>query len=130
MTDRNLIERAEAAMKNSYSPYSKFPVGAAIECADGTVFTGCNIENAAFGATVCAEASAIASAVAAGHRGFRRIAVTSGGSSYCLPCGNCRQLLLEFAPQLEVLCSRGDGRYVSYSLASLLPAPFDKSRLE
>jgi cytidine deaminase len=94
------------------------------------VFTGCNIENAAFGATVCAEASAIASAVSAGHRDFRRIAVTSGGSSYCLPCGNCRQMLSEFAPQIEVLCSRADGRYVSYSLTNLLPAPFDKSRLE
>jgi cytidine deaminase len=130
MTDRNLLERAEAAMKNAYCPYSKFPVGAAIECADGAVFTGCNIENASFGATVCAEAAAIAAAVSAGRRDFRRIAVTSGGSSYCLPCGNCRQMLLEFAPQLEVLCSRGDGRYVSYSLASLLPAPFGKNNLD
>ena len=129
MTDRKLIEAATDIMANSYSPYSRFKVGAAVECSDGTVFTGCNIENAAFGATMCAEAAAIASAVSAGKRDFIRIAITSEGSVYCFPCGACRQLLSEFSPNIEVLCARADGRYVSYSLSSLLPMAFGKEQL-
>ena len=130
MTDRDLITRAAEAMENSYSPYSRFPVGAALECSDGTVFTGCNIENAALGSTVCAERVALFTAVAAGHRSFRRIAVTSNGSSYCFPCGPCRQVLAEFAPDIEVLCARADGRYVSYRLNSLLPFAFTSASME
>ena len=130
MTDRDLITRASEAMKNSYSPYSRFPVGAAIECADGTVFTGCNIENAALGSTVCAERVALFTAVAAGYRSFRRIAITSTGASYCFPCGACRQVLAEFAPDIEILCSREDGRYVSYRLNSLLPFAFTGASME
>ena len=130
MTDRNLINTAAAAMQNSYSPYSRFPVGAAIECEDGTIFTGCNIENAAFGATMCAEAVAIACAVSSGHRDFKRIAIFSDGGSYCFPCGTCRQMLQEFSPNVELLCARSDGRYVSYSLSSLLPMAFDKEQIE
>ncbi|MDR1589846.1 MAG: cytidine deaminase [Oscillospiraceae bacterium] len=124
MTDRALLDRAAEAMRRSYSPYSRFPVGAAIECADGAVFTGCNIENAALGATMCAEAAAVACAVSAGYRKFTRIAVVSEGADYCYPCGGCRQILNEFAPDIEVLCARGDGRYVSYKLSAFLPMPF------
>lgn len=124
MTDRNLIDMAAEVMQNSYSPYSEFKVGAAIECADGSVFAGCNVENAAFRVGVCAETAALAAAVSAGHREFKRIAVISEGSSYCFPCGMCRQMLNEFAPNLEVLCARADGRYVSYPLTSLLPMAF------
>ena len=130
MTDRKLIDAAAAAMQNSYSPYSRFPVGAAIECMDGAVFTGCNIENAAFGATMCAEAVAIACAVSAGHHDFKRIAIFSGGGTYCFPCGTCRQMLQEFSPNLELLCARSDGRYVSYTLSALLPMAFDKGHIE
>ena len=126
MTDRKLIDLAADVMANSYSPYSRFKVGAAVECEDGSVYTGCNIENAAFGATMCAEAAAIASAVSAGRRAFKRIAIISEGSVYCFPCGACRQLLNEFTPDMEVLCARADGRYVSYSLSSLLPMSFGK----
>jgi len=126
MTDRKLIDIAADAMANSYSPYSRFKVGAAVECTDGAIFTGCNIENAAFGATMCAEAAAIASAVSAGRRSFKRIAIISDGSAYCFPCGSCRQLLSEFTPEVEVLCARADGRYVSYPLSSLLPMAFGK----
>jgi len=129
MTDRFLIERAEEAMANSYSPYSRFPVGAALECEDGTVFTGCNIENAALGCSICAERCAIACAVAAGYKRFKKIAITSTGEDYCYPCGTCRQVLLEFAPEIEVLCARADGRYVSYPLRSLLPHSFGPSQL-
>jgi len=129
MTDRNLIELAADVMANSYSPYSRFKVGAAIECTDGAVFAGCNVENAAYRAAVCAEASAITAAISAGHRSFKRIAVISEGSAYCFPCGVCRQMLTEFSPDMEVLCARADGRYVSYPLASLLPMAFVKDQL-
>lgn len=129
MTDRKLIDMASIAMGNSYSPYSRFKTGAALECADGAIFTGCLIENAAFGATLCAEAAAIASAVSAGKRSFKRIAIISEGNAYCFPCGTCRQLLNEFSPELEVLSARNDGRYVSYPLTSLLPMAFGKEHL-
>ncbi|MDR2501917.1 MAG: cytidine deaminase [Oscillospiraceae bacterium] len=124
MTDRELISLANEAMANSYSPYSHFPSGAAIECDDGEVFTGCVIENAAFGHTLCAETVALSSAVAEGKRSFRRLAVISDGVNYTMPCGACRQMLAEFSPQLEILAVRGDGRYVSHTLDKLLPHPF------
>ena len=130
MTDRDLISRAVMAMRHSYSPYSRFPVGAALECADGTVFTGCNIENAAFGNTMCAERVALFSAVAAGKRDFRRIAIVSNGTSYCYPCGACRQSLIEFSPNMEILCSRADGRYVSYNLSSILSPSFTRESID
>jgi len=124
MTDKRLLETAADAMENSYTPYSRDKKGAAIECPDGSVFTGCVVENIALGSTICAEAAAIAAAVSAGHRDFKRIAVISQGSTYNLPCGNCRQILSEFSPEIEVLCARAsDGRYVSYSLTALLPMP-------
>jgi len=124
MTDRRLLETAADAMENSYTPYSRDKKGAAVECADGSVFTGCLIENVALGSTICAEAAAIASAVSAGHRSFKRIATISESNTYNLPCGNCRQLLSEFSPDVEVLCARAsDGRYVSYSLTALFPMP-------
>jgi len=129
MTDRKLIEMAHDVMANSYSPYSRFKTGAAVECADGSVFTGCSIENAAFGTTMCAEAVAISAAITAGRRGFKRIAIISEGSTYSFPCGACRQLLYEFSPELEVLCARADGRYVSYPLSTLLPMAFGKDQM-
>ena len=130
MTDRKLIDMAAEVMENSYSPYSRFKVGAAIECSDGQVYKGCSIENAAIGASMCAEAAALACAVSDGNRSFKRIAITSEGSAYCFPCGTCRQLLSEFSPDIEVLCSRADGRYVSYPLATLLPMVFAKEQIE
>jgi len=129
MTDRKLIDMATQVMGNAHTPYSRFKVGAALECTDGEVFSGCNIENAAFGSTMCAEASAIAAAVSSGRRSFKRIAIISEGASYCFPCGACRQLLVEFAPEIEVLCARSDGRYVSYPLSSLLPMSFGKEQM-
>lgn len=126
MTDRELITVAIDAAKNAYAPYSKFNVGAALECADGTVYTGCNVENAALGASICAERVAVAKAVSEGNLSFRRIAVYSDSADYCVPCGTCRQVLSEFSRNIELLCVRSDGRYVSYSLKSLLPVPFTK----
>jgi len=128
MTDRRLLETAADAMENSYSPYSRNKVGAAIECEDGSVFTGSLVENVALGATLCAEAVAIGSAVSAGHRNFKRIATIAEGNVYCFPCGTCRQLLSEFSPNVEVLCARAsDGRYVSYPLTTLFPMPLSAS---
>ena len=129
MTDRKLIGTAAEAMKNSYSPYSCLKVGAAVECDDGSVYVGCNIENPAFGTTVCAEVAAASAAISAGKRSFRRIAIVSEGNTYYFPCGSCRQLLNEFSPEVEVLCARADGRYVSYALSALLPMPFCKEQL-
>ena len=124
MNDRELLNLAREASANAYVPYSHFPVGAALECEDGTVFTGCNVENAALGSTICAERTAACKAVSEGHRSFRRIAVYGEGENYCMPCGACRQFLAEFAPDMEVLCSKAGGRYVSYRLSQLLPYTF------
>jgi len=130
MTDRELINHAIEASQNSYSPYSRFAVGAAIECSDGTFVTGCNVECSVFGETICAERSAICAAIAKGYRAFRRIAVYADSPEYCVPCGSCRQLLSEFSPTMEVLCAKTGGRYVSYKLADLLPAPFGREFLD
>jgi len=124
MTDRELINIAVEAAEKAYAPYSKFAVGAALECGDGTVFTGCNIENASYGCTNCAERTAVFNAVSEGRKEFRRIAIFADTDDYCMPCGTCRQVLNEFAPSIEVLSVRRDGRYVSYSLKELLPRSF------
>ncbi len=131
MTDRDLINRAVEAAKNAYAPYSKLGMGAALECSDGTVVTGCTVENAALGSTICAEQAAVCAAVALGKRRFRRLAVYSGNSmAYCTPCGTCRQVLSEFSPDVELLCVRSDGRYVSYKLRDLMPNMYSKEHFE
>ncbi len=124
MTDRELLTLAQQASVQAYAPYSGFPVGAALECEDGTVYTGCNVENAAYGDCICAERTAVVKAVSEGHRDFRRIAVYGSGKDYCMPCGACRQVLAEFAPEIEVLAAKTGGTYVSYSLSRLLPHTF------
>ena len=124
MTDRELINLAFTGMQQAYAPYSGFTVGAALECEDGSVFLGCNVENAAFGDSICAERVAVFKAVSEGRRGFRRIAIAANSPSYCLPCGSCRQVLAEFSPEMEVLAAREDGRYVSYPWSELLPRRF------
>ena len=125
MTVRELMDIAEKAAKNSYSPYSRFPVGAALECSDGTVFTGCNVENAALGSTICAERTAAVKAVSEGHTDFSRIAIWGESRDYCMPCGACRQFLSEFSTEMEVLCAKAGGRYVSYRLRELMPHTFN-----
>ncbi len=124
MTDAELIRIAREASLRAYAPYSHFSVGAALECADGTVFTGCNVENAAYGEAICAERTAVVKAVSEGYRSFRRIAVWGGGKRYCTPCGACRQVLSEFSPEMTVLCAGDGDDYVSFSLSELLPHTF------
>lgn len=124
MTREELKAAAIAMLERSYCPYSHFAVGAALECADGTVFTGCNIENAAYSPTICAERTAVAKAVSEGHRDFVRIAVAGRSKDFCVPCAVCRQVLREFAPKIEVICLNGAGEEQAYSLAELLPHSF------
>ena len=125
MTDRELVQLAFSMHEFSYVPYSKFPVGAALLCEDGTVYTGCNVENCAYGSTICAERTACCKAVSEGHRDFRRIAIYADSENWCTPCGACRQFLAEFSPDMEVLCAKAGDRYVSYKLSELLPHNFN-----
>ena len=126
MTDRELINAAFAASENAWAPYSGFKVGAALLCSDGTVYTGCNIENSSLGVTICAERVALSKAVADGRRkGFIMLAVAADSETYCMPCGLCRQFISEFSSDIEILSAKGDGRYTSYRLSQLLPHPFE-----
>ena len=124
MTDEVIKAAAITMLERAYVPYSHFPVGAALECKDGTVFTGCNVENASYPAGICAERNAIAHAVAEGRRQFRRIVIAGKGVDFCVPCGICRQMLAEFG-DLTVICAaaEGDQRLVT-PLSSLLPHAF------
>ena len=124
MTDRQLINLAEQASRNAYVPYSHFAVGAALECRDGTVFTGCNVDNAALGSTICAERTAACKAISEGRRDFVRIAVYGDGEHYCYPCGACRQFLAEFAPDMEVLSAMGGGLREFFGMSVVFPCRF------
>ena len=130
MTDQQLVELAFTMLERSYVPYSNFPVGAALLCADGTVFTGCNVENAAYGSTICAERTALVKAVSEGHRDdWVRLAVVGNSQDYCWPCGACRQMLYEFAPDLILHVARADRRFVTLPLTELLPHGFGPKSL-
>ena len=129
MTREELKAKAVSMLEMSYCPYSHFPVGAALECEDGTGYTGCNIEHAGYSATGCAERTAVFKAVSEGHRRFKRIVVAGRSDSPCVPCGECRQVLSEFAPELEVICLDKDGSELALSLTDLLPHSFNKSFL-
>jgi cytidine deaminase len=124
-----LVTRAADAMAQAYAPYSQFQVGAALECADGTIVTGCNVENASFPAGICAERGAIAAAVAGGRRTFLRVVVYTGADVPTPPCGVCRQVLAEFNHSLEVVSVTAGGLQARWSLADLLPAPFSADSL-
>ena len=130
MTREELKAAAIAMLDRAYVPYSHFPVGAALECDDGTVFTGCNVENASYPAGICAERNAIAHAVAEGHTAFRRIVIAGRGKDFCVPCGICRQVMREFAPDLEILCLNGAGEERTFTLSELLPHSFGPEHLE
>lgn len=129
MTKQELCAAAQAMLSRSYAPYSRFPVGAALECRDGSVFTGCNVENAAFSPSICAERTAVAKAVSEGHRDFVRIAVASATEQFCPPCGVCRQVLSEFCRDLDVLLVNCAGEVRETSLLALLPLRFDSGNL-
>jgi len=124
MNQNELKAAAVSMLDRAYCPYSRFPVGAALECEVGTVFTGCNVENASYPAGTCAERNAIFHAVAEGHTKFRRIVIAGKSREVCVPCGICRQVMREFAPELEIICLGGDGAEQRFTLQELLPHSF------
>lgn len=124
----SLIAAAQAAQAHAYAPYSKFRVGAALETTEGAVFTGCNVESASYGLTICAERSAVAQAVGQGARRFRRIVVVSDSEPPASPCGACRQVLAEFGLDL-VVEAVGPGSRQQWRLDELLPHAFTRDRL-
>ena len=125
MEFEKIIKEALRMREFSYVPYSQFAVGAALLAEDGAVYTGCNIENAGYTATNCAERTALLKAVSEGRRtGWMTLAIAGRGSDFCWPCGACRQMLYEFAPGLRVLAARGDGAFETATLDQLMPHGF------
>jgi cytidine deaminase len=124
-----LISCARRARENAYAPYSNFKVGAALLTAKGRVFTGCNVENATYGLTVCAERVAIWKAISEGEREFSAIAIVSSSEAPAPPCGACRQLLWEFCGDVDVILANTGGATRCFRMAELFPSPFDRDFL-
>ena len=129
MKDSDLIRAARQARRNAHAAFSTFKVGAALETVDGTVVTGCNIENATYGLTICAERVAMFKALSEGHKRFRRIAIVADTERPTPPCGACRQILWEFGGDLEIVLANLRRETGRYRLSELLPVPFDRSIL-
>ena len=129
-TINRLIAAALDARSHAYAPYSHFAVGAALLSSDQRIFPGCNVENASFGATICAERSAVCAAVSAGCSDFAAIAIVYAADDYAVPCGICRQVLSEFNPDLPVICATLARTFVITSLRELFPNSFRKDALK
>lgn len=128
--DERLVELALEARGKAIAPYSNFKVGAVVLSSDGTVFSGCNVENASFSLTVCAERVALLKALSEGHRNFEAVCVVAEGDRITTPCGPCRQLLWEFCGNVPVIMATTDGKRATTTLGTLLPNAFDASFLE
>ena len=126
-----LIAAASAARKNAHAPFSNFKVGAALRAKSGKIFTGCNVENASYGLTICAERTAIFKAISEGERpgGFDAIAVFTAAEKLTPPCGACRQIIWEFCGDCEVILANTRGQTESFKMSALLPRAFDASNL-
>ncbi|MCS7021961.1 MAG: cytidine deaminase [Gemmataceae bacterium] len=129
LRDDALVQAAWQAWANAYAPYSGLAVGAAVETADGQIFAGCNVENASYGLTLCAERNALAQAVARGQRGICRVVVVADTTQPLAPCGACRQWLWELAPAAEVILLNRQGEWRRSTTAELLPLAFDRGHL-
>ena len=129
MSGQELCSLAQGMLSRAYCPYSNYPVGAALECADGSVFTGCNVENAAYSPGICAERTAAVKAVSEGRRDFVRLAIACGQETHAAPCGLCRQFLYEFNPALEIFLVNRDSVIRRFTLGELLPEGFGPANL-
>jgi cytidine deaminase len=127
--DATLIAAARTAREHAHAPFSNFRVGAAVRAKSGRIFTGCNVENATFGLTLCAERVAIFKAISEGERGFDAVAVVADTDVLTPPCGSCRQILWEFCGDAEVLLANLKGKVERHRMSALLPKPFDQSFL-
>lgn len=125
MENEVLITYAKKAMGNAYAPYSQFYVGAALLTTDGEIFTGCNVENASFGASICAERCAVLKAISEGYTSFEKIAIVSSSEELTYPCGICRQFLSEFMEEGSVVLEDKNGEIKEYPLSDLLPYAFN-----
>ncbi|MBR2620260.1 MAG: cytidine deaminase [Firmicutes bacterium] len=122
--EKMLYAEALKARENAYAPFSGFQVGAALLTEDGQVYTGVNIENSSYGATICAERTAFVKAISEGHRKFKALAVTAGDEQEALPCGICRQFMYEFSPELEIITGTDEEHLNIRTLEELLPLGF------
>lgn len=130
MTDhKTLLEPARAARENAVATFSKFRVGAALRAKSGRIYTGCNVENASYGLTICAERVAIFKALSEGERGFDAIAVVTDAEKLTPPCGACRQIIWEFCGDAEVILGNLKGKTEVHRMSALFPQPFDVSNL-
>ena len=120
-----LVREAKAARKKAFAPYSKFTVGAALITNGGKIYHGCNIENPSLMLSFCAERAALINALVEGEKKFKALAIVSGGKNYCFPCGSCRQMLAEFAPDIEIYLVSEKG-IKKFSISELLPHQFKK----
>ncbi len=126
--NEELLKSGRLALQNSYSPYSNFPVGAALRAADGTIFTGTNVENISYGLSMCAERIAVFNALSNGHRSFKELAITSSAGKPVFPCGACLQVLAEFSPDLVVYLEGNQQK--SFKLSELLPYAFKNEMVQ
>lgn len=129
MNYQELVEEAIKAKEKAYAPYSHFRVGAALETAEGKIYTGCNIENASFGLAICAERVAIFKAVSDGCQNFKALAVAGDSDNFCSPCGSCRQVMAEFAPDMPVIMVGANKKYQVQKVGELIPGYFNKNEL-
>ncbi len=133
MNTKNLttiLDHAKQAQKKAVAPFSKFMVGAALQTKSGKIYSGCNIEVSSYGLTICAERVAIFKAISEGESEFTTIAITANTKEFCPPCGACRQVLIEFAPDLTIILLNNQGKTKQTKIADLLPEAFNKDFLE
>lgn len=129
MNYTTLVKRAQSAKKHSYSPYSRFRVGAALLTRSGKIITGCNVENSSYGLTICAERTAIFKAISEGHKSFKAIAIATDEHSFTEPCGACRQVLMDLAGDIDFIMSKPNGETQVLKMSQLLPFPFGSKNL-